>query len=158
MGRTPYIGPFTMPKKADYEKAEKALDRLNLSHLREKPYTEISGGERHMVTIARAIAQAPKIIMLDEPTAHLDYGNQMRTIKLIDSLAQEGYAVIFTTHVPDHPLFLGGDVAVFTEENNGKRVAVGEADSVLTDESLSALYNVPVKTVRVNGRRICYAQ
>jgi len=158
MGRTPYIRAFSLPKKADYEMAEKALARLNLLHLIEKPYTDISGGERQMVAIARAIAQEPKIIMLDEPTAHLDYGNQMRTIKLIRSLAEEGYAVIFTTHVPDHPLFLGGDVAVFKEGKNGKTVAVGEADSVLTDEALSALYNAPVKTVHVDGRRICYTQ
>ena len=158
MGRTPYIGAFALPKKADYDMAENALARLNLLHLMEKPYTEISGGERQMVTIARAITQEPRIIMLDEPTAHLDYGNQMRTIKLIRTLSEEGYAVIFTTHVPDHPLFLGGDVAVFTDGKNGNTVVVGEADSVLTDEMLSELYNAPVKTVRVDGRRICYTQ
>ena len=156
MGRTPYLGTFAMPEKTDYDLAEKALARLNILHLIEKPYTEISGGERQMVTIARAITQEPKIIMLDEPTAHLDYGNQMRTIKLIKSLSEEGYAVIFTTHIPDHPLFLGGDVAMFTDGKAGKTVTVGDADSVLTDESLSALYSAPVKTVRVDGRRICY--
>jgi len=158
MGRTPYIGTFSTPKAADYEIAEKALARLNMSHILEKPYTEISGGERQLAVIARAIAQEPRIIMLDEPTAHLDFGNQMRTVKLIRSLAEEGYAVIFTTHVPDHPLFLGGDVAMFTEGKEGKTVVVGDADSILTEETLSALYNVHVKTVRVNGRRICYAQ
>jgi iron complex transport system ATP-binding protein len=162
MGRTPYIGAFAMPRKADYEMAEKALARFNLTHLMEKPYTEISSGERQMAAIARAITQEPKIIMLDEPTAHLDYGNQMRAIKLIRSLAEEGYAVIFTTHVPDHPLFLCGEVSVFQDGNkgnDGKTVAVGEADSILTDEALSALYSAPVKTVRVgDGRRICYTQ
>ena len=158
MGRTPYLGTFAQPGEKDYEMAEKALARMNALHLIEKPYTEISGGERQMVTIARAITQEPKIMMLDEPTAHLDYGNQMRTIKLIRSLAEEGYAVILTTHIPDHPLFLGGDVAVFTDGKEGKTVAVGEADSILTDEALSALYSAPVKTVRVDGRRICYTQ
>ena len=158
MGRTPYLGAFALPKAADYEIAEKALARLNISHIMEKPYTEISGGERQLATIARAIAQEPKIIMLDEPTAHLDYGNQMRTVRLIRSLADEGYAVIFTTHVPDHPLFLCGDVAMFTAGTAIKTVDVGSADSILTDETLTALYNISVKTVRVDdSRRICYA-
>jgi len=158
MGRTPYLGAFASPKAADYEIAEKALARLNMLHILEKPYTEISGGERQLATIARAIAQEPKIIMLDEPTTHLDYGNQMRTVRLIRSLAEEGYAVIFTTHVPDHPLFLCGDVAVFTAESAGKTVAFGEADSILTDDALTALYSIPVKTVCVDddSRRICY--
>ena len=154
MGRTPYLRAFSSPRKIDYEIAEQAVTRLNITHLLEKAYTEISGGERQLATIAQAIAQQPKILMLDEPTAHLDYGNQMRTIQLIRSLAEEGYAVIFTTHIPDHPLFLGGDVAVF----NKKTITVGEAADILTGESLSELYNISVKTTEINGRRLCYAE
>jgi iron complex transport system ATP-binding protein len=155
MGRTPYIGAFGSPRAGDYAVAEDALARLGVAHIMDKPYTEISGGERQLATIARAIAQEPKILLLDEPTAHLDYGNQMRAIRLIRSLAEEGYAVVLTTHVPDHPLFLGGEVAVFTRD---KAVVVGAAEAVLTDELLTSLYGVPVKTVHVDGRRVCYAQ
>ena len=154
MGRTPYLHSFASPGKADYEIAEQAVARLNITHLLNKAYTEISGGERQLAIIAQALAQQPKILMLDEPTAHLDYGNQMRTIRLIRSLAEEGYAVIFTTHVPDHSLFLGGDVAVF----NGKTIVIGEATAILTSKILSELYGISVKTMDINGRRICYAE
>ena len=154
MGRTPYLRAFASPRKADYEIAEQAIARMNITHLLDKAYTEISGGERQLATIAQAIAQQPKILMLDEPTAHLDYGNQMRTMRLIRSLAEEGYSIIFTTHIPDHPLFLGGDVAVF----NKKTITVGNATDILTSAALSELYDISVKTTEVNGRRICYAE
>ena len=89
MGRTPYIGAFTTPSAEDYRIADEALERMGITHLRDKPYTEISGGERQQVTIARVIAQQPQLILLDEPTAHLDYGNQHRVVQMIRKLAAE---------------------------------------------------------------------
>lgn len=89
MGRTPYIGAFATPSKEDYRIADEALERMNISHIAGKSYTEISGGERQQVTIARALTQQPQIILLDEPTAHLDYGNQYRVVQMIKELAQE---------------------------------------------------------------------
>ena len=96
MGRTPYIGAFTVPGVEDYRIADEALERMGIAHLRDKPYTEISGGERQQVTIARVIAQKPQLILLDEPTAHLDYGNQHRVVQMARQLAAEGYALIMT--------------------------------------------------------------
>lgn len=143
-------------RKEDYEKADQALEKLHISHLAEKAYTEISGGERQQVTIARALAQEPKVILLDEPTAHLDYGNQIRTVRLIRELADEGYGVIMTTHNPDHVLMLGGKVGVLDREG---RMEFGDAGVILTEEKLSRLYQVRLRLVQVEGldREACVA-
>lgn len=144
MGRTPYIGTFSKPSKEDYAIAQEALDRMDILHLRDKAYTEISGGERQQVTIARALTQQPKLILLDEPTAHLDYGNQYRVVQMVKELAKEGYAVIMTTHNPDHAIILDGKVAIL--DKNGV-LGVGHAADTLNKEILSTLYNLDIKTV-----------
>lgn len=144
MGRSPYIGPFGSPSKRDYEIADEALTRMNIYHLRDKLYTEISGGERQQVTIARALTQQPQIILLDEPTAHLDYGNQFRVVQMIAQLANEGYALIMTTHNPDHAIILNGKVAILDKKGV---LGVGQAAESLNSETLSNLYGLDIKTV-----------
>lgn len=144
MGRTPYIGAFTTPSAEDYRIADEALERMGITHLRDKPYTEISGGERQQVTIARVIAQQPQLILLDEPTAHLDYGNQHRVVQMIRKLAAEGYAVIMTTHNPEHAIILNGKVAILNREGV---LSVGQAAETLNAETLSKLYRLSIKTI-----------
>jgi len=144
MGRTPYIGAFVTPSNKDYEIALRALKRMKIEHLLDKAYTEISGGERQQVTIARALAQEPKIILMDEPTAHLDYGNQYRVVRLIKELVDEGYSIIMTTHNPEHAIILDGKVAILNEDG---ALSVGPASQKLNSETLSKLYNLSVKTV-----------
>lgn len=146
MGRTPYIGAFKTPGKIDYRIADESLERLDISHLRDKPYTEISGGERQMVLIARVITQQPKIILLDEPTAHLDYGNQHRAVQIISQLADEGYALIMTTHNPEHAIILNGKVAIL---NRKGILGVGQSAETINAETLSNLYGLSIKTVYV---------
>ena len=154
MGRTPYIGAFATPSKEDYRIADEALERMNISHIAGKSYTEISGGERQQVTIARALTQQPQIILLDEPTAHLDYGNQYRVVQMIKELAQEGYALIMTTHNPEHAVILDGKVAILNREGI---LGVGQAADSLNGETLSRLYGLNIKTVYDPdaGRNIC---
>ncbi|NLA26484.1 MAG: ABC transporter ATP-binding protein [Firmicutes bacterium] len=144
MGRTPYIGAFTMPGAEDYRIADEALERMGIAHLRDKPYTEISGGERQQVTIARVIAQKPQLILLDEPTAHLDYGNQHRVVQMVRELAAEGYALIMTTHNPDHAIILNGKVAILNREGV---LSVGRAAEIVSAERLSNLYGLSIKTI-----------
>lgn len=144
MGRTPYIGAFSKPSAEDYRLADEALERMNILHLRDKAYTEISGGERQQVTIARVITQQPQLILLDEPTAHLDYGNQYRTVQMVKQLADEGYALIMTTHNPDHAIILNGKVAIL---NRDGILGVGQAAETLNKETLSQLYGLNIKTV-----------
>ena len=154
MGRTPYIGTFSKPSKADYALADAALARLGIDDLAEKNYTEISGGERQQVTIARVLTQDPRLILLDEPTAHLDYGNQFRIVQMVRQLSQEGYALIMTTHNPDHAIMLGGKVAILDRRGI---LGVGQAAEMLTAETLTDLYGLHIKTVfdPDAGRNIC---
>jgi iron complex transport system ATP-binding protein len=144
MGRTPYIGVFSTPSAKDYEIAEEALERMGIRHLQDKPYTEISGGERQQVTLARVITQQPQLILLDEPTAHLDYGNQHRVVQMISQLAAEGYALVMTTHNPEHAIILNGKVAILNREG---KLCVGQAATTLNAETLSNLYELSIKTI-----------
>ena len=154
MGRAPYIGMFQKPSKKDYELVDTILSDMNIMHVANCPYTQISGGERQQATIARAIVQKPEIIMFDEPTNHLDYGNQIRMIKLIKKLASKGYSIILTTHMPDHAIMLGGKVGVL--DYDGKLI-VGKSDEILKEDILRKIYKSDLKVVFIEevGRKVC---
>lgn len=156
MGRTPYIGLMSQPSKADYEKVDDVLNELNIYHLRDKSYTEISGGERQLVTIARVMVQEPKLILLDEPTAHLDYGNQLRTVKLIKTLGERGFGIIVTTHNPDHAMLLDDTVAILDKEGH---LTVGRSSELLTADRLSDLYDIELylEYIEKVNRKVCIA-
>ena len=108
----------------------------------QRPYTEISGGERQLVLLARALAQEPQFIVLDEPTASLDFGNQGKVMNEIRALAASGHGVLFTTHDPNHAL-RAADRAFLLRE--GTRIAEGPVKSVLEQKQLEALYGAPVE-------------
>lgn len=146
MGRTPYIGAFKTPSKTDYKIADEALERIGVSHLKYKTYTEISGGERQLVLIARVITQQPKIILFDEPTAHLDYGNQHRIVRLIQRLSIEGYMIIMTTHNPEHAIILDGKVAILSRKGV---LSIGKTAEIVNANTLSNLYGLSIKTIYV---------
>ncbi|NLL62253.1 MAG: ABC transporter ATP-binding protein [Candidatus Atribacteria bacterium] len=146
MGRTPYIGAFGKPSKMDYRIAEASLKRVGIFHIKDRPYTEISGGERQLALIARVLTQEPKIILFDEPTAHLDYGNQYRIVQMISQLANEGYAVIMTTHNPEHAIILNGKVAIL---NRNGTFIVGKATDTIDATTLSNLYGLTIKTIYI---------
>ncbi|MDC7227230.1 MAG: ABC transporter ATP-binding protein [Spirochaetales bacterium] len=143
MGRTPYIGAFSTPGAEDYQIANESIEKMDIMHLRDKPYTQISGGEQQQVQIARSLAQQTKIILLDEPTAHLDYGNQFRVVEMIRNLAKEGYSMIMTTHNPEHAFILTGKVAIL---NRDGMLCVGCAEDTLDAGTLSELYALSIKT------------
>ncbi|MDD3920597.1 MAG: ABC transporter ATP-binding protein [Eubacteriales bacterium] len=142
MGRAPMLGMFEKPKKADHEAAYRALEEMGISHLADKPCTQISGGERQQAMIARAIVQTPKAILFDEPTAHLDSGNQLRTLRIIKKLSQAGYALIVTTHNPDHAILLGGSAAIL---NRNGRLIKGPTDEIITQENLCDVYDADLR-------------
>ncbi|PAV10117.1 ABC transporter ATP-binding protein [Methanocorpusculum parvum] len=110
-------------------------------------YRPIRGGERQMVTIARVLAQQPDVILLDEPTAHLDYGNQIRMTRLVRKLADSGYAIILTTHMPDHVIMLQDKVGILDHDG---RFTFGKAEDILSDSLLSNLYSVDLKLVYID--------
>ncbi|MGI5882308.1 MAG: ABC transporter ATP-binding protein [Dethiobacteria bacterium] len=155
-GCAPRLGTFEKPKREHYELARRSLGQMEISHLEEKYYTQISGGERQQVSISRALTQRPGIIMMDEPTAHLDYGNQIKVLRIIKRLASEGYAAVITTHNPDHALLLGGEVAAI---NPGGKFIFGNSRSVINSEFLSTLYGIELQLHHISaiGRDVCVA-
>lgn len=145
MGRTAYISLFSAPGRQDYRVAEEALGLVGMGHLAGQIYTEISGGERQMVLIARALAQKPELLIMDEPTANLDFGNQIRTLQQVQRLAQSGLAVVMTTHFPDHVYMCATRVAVIKSRDE---VIIGEVADILTPALLSELYGLPVNIIK----------
>ncbi len=140
MGRSAHLGPFTSPTRHDEEISDAALRDAGMAHLREKPYTEISGGERQMVLITRAMVQEARLLIMDEPTANLDYGNQMRVLSHIRQLAQRGMGVLMTTHFPNHAFMCADRCALM---HQGRIEATGRPEDVITEDSLQQLYGVP---------------
>src|SRR5262249_26141385 len=152
MGRTAHVGPFAMPSRADRAVAEETLALLGIAHLGESAYTEISGGERQLTLIARALAQQPAILVMDEPTASLDFGNQVRVLSEIEQLARRGIAVMLSTHDPDHAFLCAHRVALL---HRGRLARLGPPGEVITGESLREVYGVDVKVLemtRPDGR------
>jgi iron complex transport system ATP-binding protein len=151
MGRTAHISLFSAPSASDREIAEAALETVGASHLADRVYTEISGGERQLVLIARALAQQPEILIMDEPTANLDFGNQVKMMMLINGLAESGLTVIMTTHIPDHVFMCSSKVALIKNEDE---FLTGSAGQIITRDALREIYGieVSVETVSVEGR------
>jgi ABC-type cobalamin/Fe3+-siderophores transport system ATPase subunit len=149
MGRAPHLGLFAVPSRRDTQVADEAIETVGISELRLKRYTEISGGERQLALIARALAQEPTILLLDEPTSHLDFGNQTLILETIKRLtSQHGLAVLMATHVPDHALFIASQVALMKA---GGFLARGTPQEVVTEKNLKALYGIDVRIVAVSG-------
>lgn len=150
MGRTAHLGMFESPSKRDREIAEEAMKSLNITYLKDKIYTEISGGERQMVLIARALTQQSKILIMDEPTSNLDFGNQVRVLEEINKLSQKGLGIIMTSHFPDHAFLCCSKVALMQKNNIFN---IGTVDEVVTEENLKRAYGVEVKITSVlNGK------
>ena len=156
MGRIPHKTFFYRYSKEDMNIARDAMDRLSISHLAERPYTELSGGERQLAVVARAIAQGARTFIMDEPATGLDYGNQLRLLEEIIRLSQEGYTFIKSTHSPEHALWVA-DRAIMIK--NGAIVADGKCDEVISTESLFHLYNAEVSVLKLNGSlSVCVPQ
>lgn len=153
MGRIPYKPFFFRYTDADEKAALKALERLAITHLKDRPYTAVSGGERQLILIARALVQGADIFIMDEPVNGLDYGNQIRLLGRIADLSRSGYTFIKTTHFPDHALWISDRVIMLKA---GQVIADGSTAKVITKVNLYKLYNTPVDVFEMNGRgRIC---
>lgn len=156
MGRIPHKTFFFRYSKEDMNIAHDAMERLSISHLAERPYTELSGGERQLTVVARAIAQGARTLIMDEPATGLDYGNQLRLLDQIIKFSREGYTFIKSTHSPEHALWVA-DRAIMIK--NGTIVADGKCDEVISTESLFHLYNAEVSVLKLNGSlSVCVPQ
>ncbi|MCY7388043.1 MAG: ABC transporter ATP-binding protein [Burkholderiales bacterium] len=144
MGRTAHLGLFAAPGPKDFDAATAALNELRIAHLAEKSFTQISGGERQLVLIARAIAQESPLLIMDEPTASLDFGNQSLMISEILRLKASGRSVLFSTHDPDHALQCAERALLL---HAGNVLALGSPREVVTAANLKTLYGVDVELI-----------
>jgi iron complex transport system ATP-binding protein len=144
MGRSAHGSMFAAPSAQDRSVVERSLERFAIPHLAERPYTTLSGGERQLVLLARALAQEPRFVVLDEPTASLDFGNQGKVMGEIRKLAADGHGVLFTTHDPNQAR-RAADRAVLLR--NGERIAEGPVGEVVTQANLETLYGAAVETL-----------
>jgi iron complex transport system ATP-binding protein len=153
MGRTARLKPFSSPGASDERLARDKLADLGIADLALNDYTRISGGQRQLALIARALAQEAPILVLDEPTASLDFGNQAMVLARIRDLAMQGYGIVLSTHDPDHALLVATRVAIIAD---GGLRALGTPEEVVTAEMLSAIYRTDVRVEQTSsGRRVC---
>ena len=154
MGRTSGLSTFRSPKKQDVEICQWAMEKVGISHLALRCFHRLSGGEQQLVLIARALVQKAPVLMLDEPTANLDFGNQLRVLEQARSLAREGYTVIQTTHHPEQSYMFSDRILAI---QNGRVLTEGKPADVLTEQTMRALYGVDVEIVSLyqDKARIC---
>jgi len=152
MGRAAHVGLFSGPGKKDRRAAEKAIEEVGIGHLRHKTYTKISGGERQMVLVARALAQEAPAMLFDEPTSHLDFRNQVLVLRKIrEIVAERQVTAIVTIHDPNAAMLFSDSVVLI---NRGRVVAQGPPREVITEENLRAVYGIEVAIGRVNGSMV----
>ncbi len=151
LGRSPYLGMLEMPSDEDYRVATEVLQSLGLADLQQRAVTEISGGERQMVMLARSLAQQPRILLLDEPTSHLDLSNKSRLLRVLRQLAERGVTVVFTTHDPEAAIAIAQYLIMMRD---GRTLASGSLADVLTADNLIATYGTPIRLVHVDDRPV----
>jgi iron complex transport system ATP-binding protein len=144
MGRTRHLRAYSSPSRNDRIAALSALDRVGMAGFANRGFSTLSGGERQLVVVARAIAAECEILVLDEPVSALDLRNQGQVLTLLRELADEGMAVLVSIHHPDHALYVADEVAVMFGTEDAR---VGPTVALLTDEILADLYGVRVRTV-----------
>jgi len=152
-GRTPRLG-FSIPTEKDYELARRALECVGVGHLTEKFYTHLSGGELKLVLIARALVQEPKVLLLDEPTSHLDFKNRVFVLKILREIANDGIAVIMSEHDPNLASLFSDKVLLMM--NKGEIVRYGLAGDVITPENIMKVYGLNVEIFEKDGVRYIF--
>lgn len=146
MGLANQISLFQTPSKDDYERSKKALETLDILHLQNRLYETLSGGQKQLVLLARAIVANNKILILDEPFSAMDLKNQNKTLTLIRNLKKElNLSVIFTTHNPNHAHAIADKTLILYDDLSYK---FGNTDDVLTPSNLTKLYDVRVESVK----------
>jgi iron complex transport system ATP-binding protein len=148
MGRAPHLGMLQLPTEADYQAAFEAMFSLGILPFRQRSILELSGGERQLVVMARALAQEVRLLLLDEPLAHLDLSNKGRILRLIRQLAARGTAVLFTTHEPELIHRVADHVVLMRE---GAVIEAGGVDTVMTSDTLTKTYGVEVRVLKIDG-------
>lgn len=146
MGRARQVRIYSSPTADDRDAALAALERVGIGHLASRDYSALSGGERQMVLIARALVSGCGTLVLDEPASALDLRNQARVLAVLRSLADEGMAVVMTTHHPDHALHIA-ERSLLMVDGDDRRL--GDSRELLGEELLTEMYGVGIVTADV---------
>lgn len=150
MGTTSGLSTLSSPGKADIERAGWAMEKIGITKLRNRCFHHISGGERQLCLIARALVQSAPVLMFDEPTAALDFGNQIMVLTQAKELAAEGYTVIQTTHNPEQSYLFSDRIIAL---KGGTVLANGSPGELMTKELMSELYSVDIRVSSLYGDR-----
>ncbi|MDO4518137.1 MAG: ABC transporter ATP-binding protein [Bacillota bacterium] len=142
MGTTGMLSPLQSPGAEHIAIADEAIDYLGIGYMADRGINEISGGERQLALLARAMAQKAKILIMDEPTANLDYGNQQHVLKHIQKMAEQGYTILLSTHNPEHALQYATHVLAIKDH---RVLAAGKAEETLTEELIKEIYGLEIK-------------
>jgi iron complex transport system ATP-binding protein len=151
LGRAPYLSSLTAPGEADYAIALESLRQAGLEGFAQRNILELSGGERQMLLLARTLTQQPRLLLLDEPTTHLDLHNKAQIRSLLHHLQQQGVTIVMTTHEPELAIELASYVVFM---NQGRVLYAGSAEEAFTSERLSQLYQLPVHVMQVADRKV----
>ncbi len=155
VGRVSRVSAVSSPSRADYDIARGAIETVGISSLADRPYTRISGGERQLVLVARAIAQEAPVLILDEPTSHLDLKNQLRVMDTVrDIVERKGLTVLMTLHDPNLALSYSDAVVMI---GGGRVLAAGTPLEVITKENLARMYGIDVSVIDLDGKRVIHS-
>lgn len=155
MGRASQIRMTASPAKKDHDMAMASLEKMGIAHLALRPCNQLSGGEWQQVLIARALTHSPQVLLLDEPTSHLDIGNQVKILEIVNRLAEDGITILMASHFPDHAFLTAHQVAIL---KNGRLQALGNPDDTLCEDALFDTYDIHIRVVTVAegiNRKIC---
>ena len=153
MGTTGTLSPLKIPGEKQKNRTAKALEMMSISYLKDRGINEISGGERQLAFLARALAQGSRLLLMDEPTANLDYGNQQMVMNRVRKLAEQEYTILLSTHNPEHALQYADRVLVVKDQ---RIFAYGRTGEVLTESLIRKVYGIDVviTEAEVGGKKI----
>lgn len=153
LGRIPYMRTLELPRGEDLKIAEDAIRKVGLDPEDRRPITVLSGGERQLLLLARSLCQQPELLILDEPTSHLDLANKKRISRIVEDLCGGGLTVIMTTHEPDFAVSSADNLVLM---GKGGIIASGKTGEVFTPELLSKTYDTGITTAVVEGKKTAF--
>jgi len=151
LGRAPYLNPLSMPREEDYLVVENQIKRVGLADKMDHQVNLLSGGELQLVLIARSLAQQPELLLLDEPSSHLDLANKAKLVALLRELSDQGVTILMTTHEPEIAIRLSSKLVLMKD---GQVYSSGPASEELTNAKLSAIYGIPIEIKQSNSHQV----